>query len=652
MKKTALSLMVLLCSISFAQLPKSKDSLWVYLKMQPKDTNYVVALNEYAFLMVQEGKMDAARKYIAQEQKLSEKLNYGPGFCKVMNMYGVIEYSNQNPEKAMEYFLKARKLIRKYKLPKKFYQNSLNNIGIIYDQMGDRKNATKYAVELIRFQEKYRLEPFKTNPYYQLGSNLKFYKKYGEALQYFNKGLELEKEQDNLNGIAIAENNIGNVYDDLENTNEATRHYEAGLQAAQQSEYLLLQTDFLINLGRMYRKQGKIAKAIAYFRKAETICMQIEVTKPLKTAYQGLGDLYFSQKDYAMAEKYYLKSLEIAKTMEDNEYLYSITQNLADLYEATGDFKKAFYYKTDADNLKDAINKIDIAQNTEDLLRKYETGKKEQQIAIKNIQIKNADRQKWYFIGGILLLGVIGSLLFYQSRNRKKNNLKLQLLNQELDEANKTKTRFFSILNHDLRGPVSNLIHFLHLQKESPELLDAESKKRMEAKTISGAENLLSSMEDMLLWSKGQMENFKPQFKKVMVNAVFEDTAKHFSSEEKVSLVFENHDNIQIRTDENYLKTILRNLTGNAIKALAKTENPTIVWKAYVQDGQTSLSITDNGPGASQQQFRALYDDTEVVGIKTGLGLHLIRDLASAINCEILVDSNPQQGTTITLRPK
>lgn len=649
--KKLLLILLLTCffSSSYSQVPESKDSLLVFLKTKPKDTTYIVALNEYAFVMVQEGKMDEARKIIRQMDQLSKKFNFGPGFFKVMNMYGVIEYSNQNPEKAMVYFLKSKKLIQKYKLPKKFYQNLLNNIGIIYDQMGDRENATKFAVELINYQEKNNLKPFRTSPYYQLAGNLKFYKKYDEALHYYNKGLALEKEYKSLTGIAIAENNIGNLYDDLNNIPTAIQHYESGLQSAEEADYLLLQTDFLINLGRMHRQQNNFTKSENYFRKAEKICIELEVTKPLKVVYQGLGDLYFSQKKYDLSEQYYLKSLEIAKTIEDTESSYTITQDMANLYEAKNDFKKAFYYKTSADALKDSINKLDIAKNTEDLLRKYEAGKKEQEIAIKNIQINNANKQQWYFIAGILLLFIIGGLLFYQSRTRKKSNEKLQLLNTELDQSNKVKARFFSILNHDLRSPVANLIHFLHLQKENPELLDEESRKRMENKTIVGAENLLNSMEDILLWSKGQMENFKPQPKKISVHSLFEDTKKHFSSIENIQITFEDSEHLHLVTDENYLKTIIRNLTSNAIKALEKTPNATIVWKSWQENERYYLSISDNGSGATQEQFKALYDETEVVGIKTGLGLHLIRDLAKAIDCLIAVETHADKGTVFVL---
>ena len=53
--------------------------------------------------------------------------------------------------------------------------------------------------------------------------------------------------------------------------------------------------------------------------------------------------------------------------------------------------------------------------------------------------------------------------------------------------------------NNDLRSPFYNLIHFLHLKKENPQLLDDQIKANIEKKTMKSAENLVSSMEDMLL---------------------------------------------------------------------------------------------------------------------------------------------------------
>ncbi len=87
-------------SQAHAQYPKTLDSLKVFLKTQKQDTIYVLALNEYAFLIIQEGKYDESEKYIKQMENLSTKLNYGTGFYKAMNLKGVIEYSKQNPKKA------------------------------------------------------------------------------------------------------------------------------------------------------------------------------------------------------------------------------------------------------------------------------------------------------------------------------------------------------------------------------------------------------------------------------------------------------------------------------------------------------------------------------------------------------------------------
>ena len=348
-------------------------------------------------------------------------------------------------------------------------------------------------------------------------------------------------------------------------------------------------------------------------------------------------------KQYTIALKLYtsIKSnIEISENYKKKATIEKLLGNYQDAIESN-----TLYVKF-RDSIFNDTTKFSI-KHVEDL-REIELRDKE--IKIKQLELVSKEKQQWIYILGIGFLVIIGGLLLYQSSNQKKTNRKLQLLNTELDQANKTKTRFFSILNHDLRSPVANLIHFLHLQKDSPELLDEETKNRMQTKTISGAENLLSSMEDILLWSKGQMENFKPQPKEVSVNQLFEDTKKVFSGYHTIQFEYQNPDDISVFTDENYLKTIVRNLTSNAINVFSTTPNPTIIWKAWQENGVSFLSITDNGPGASLDQFKALYDDKEVIGVKTGLGLHLIRDLAKTINCTIEVKSTLNEGTTFVLK--
>ncbi|MEP6726912.1 MAG: HAMP domain-containing sensor histidine kinase, partial [Bacteroidota bacterium] len=244
---------------------------------------------------------------------------------------------------------------------------------------------------------------------------------------------------------------------------------------------------------------------------------------------------------------------------------------------------------------------------------------------------------------------IIGGLLFWQSRSRKKTNTTLMVLNNQLDEANKVKARFFSILSHDLRSPIVNLVHFLHLQKNSPDLLSEEQQTTHRQNISDSAEALLNNMEAMLLWSKEQMENFRPNIKSVAVADLFAYIQKFFGQTEKVNLRFTAAADIMVSTDENYLRTIMQNLTSNAIRALKNTPDAQIEWKVIKEGDKTILSITDNGPGIAAEQAKALFDDSVANNEKSGLGLHLIRDLAKAIHYKIAVQSEQGLGTTFTL---
>jgi signal transduction histidine kinase len=366
------------------------------------------------------------------------------------------------------------------------------------------------------------------------------------------------------------------------------------------------------------------------------------------------GSIYFGLKHYEKA-LIYLKSAEPTTVSDDPEISSRLKLSLAETYAALEKWQQAYQYQRDYSTLQDRLLTEKSKKNVAEMEARYQNEKKQVEInqlsarnTISDLKIKNANRQRIYFLLVIAAVLAIGGLIYRQSRNRKKHNLQLQRLNDELAQANAIKARFFSIINHDLRSPVSNLIHFLHLRHHNPELLDEQSRQRLERQTISGAENLLNSMEDMLLWSKGQMDHFQPEAKTLDIRKIFSVLSNHFSAEKRVTLDIDIREEIDLHTDPDYLQTILRNLTGNAIKALENSKNPSIKWSASRQNQTVLLTISDNGPGAAQPQFRALYDETEVVGIKTGLGLHLIRDLAKAIGCRIEVETG-EKGTSVVL---
>jgi signal transduction histidine kinase len=108
-------------------------------------------------------------------------------------------------------------------------------------------------------------------------------------------------------------------------------------------------------------------------------------------------------------------------------------------------------------------------------------------------------------------------------------------------------------------------------------------------------------------------------------------------------------DKVALDTDENILKTILLNLTANAAKALSGRSDGRIAWTARRAQNNIVFTIADNGPGVEEERLRALYDDTAVSSAKTGLGLHIIRDIARAIHIRIALNPAYEGGTEFIL---
>jgi signal transduction histidine kinase len=551
------------------------------------------------------------------------------------------------------------------------------------------KDFIKNAIITIDLAKKTNNYVLIERSYNTMATSCHLQKDFEKGVIYAEKGLALQKNYSNPEAkgysLAICGLNLSEIYNktnDKNIFNKAEKYFQEAVATFEKE-------DNIYNLGWAYANWSYL------FTKKDlekSINLRLEAEKKYEIAktenfgtLTNLGNLAYafdnlSQNDSLIknlkaknipknkneleniAEKYYKKCNAQCLKLKSLAYYQGVLKKYAAFQFRKNQTVKAYKNLFLSNKINDSI----FSQESKNAIAKLESQKeidsKNHELKLDKILLENQNKQKLYLFGGIGLLAIIGGLLFYQSRKRKQINEKLQILNEnldkkniELDQANQAKTRFFSILNHDLRGPVNNLIFFLQLQKESPEMLDEESTKRMQDKTMTGAENLLASMEDILQWSKSQMENFKPQPKKLLVSQLFEDTKKVFSGYMNIQFEYQNQDNIEIFTDDNYLKTIIRNLTSNAINVTVfpiavDGYFPTIVWKAWQENSISYFSISDNGPGVNQDQLKTLFEESNIQSTKSGLGLHLIRDMAKAINCDISVNSKIGVGTTFVLK--
>ena len=646
------------------------DSLLLELPKMKQDTLKANLLNNLAYAY-RDINADKHLQYANEGLKLSQKLDYNYGIIEAHRNLGVyyLGVDNIKSNKYFEYVLKNTK--NKSQIAKAYMGK-----GFINSREGNFPQALDYYFKGLKFSEEAKDYKTKGKILTNIGAIYHNSGEYQKAISHNKNAIEFNKKHKNIQEMYFEFHNISSCYIELKQYNMALKFAEETEKISDKLGILKFKNTSNDLKASIYVGKEEYDEALEIYKKSLETYLIIGDEEMIIKNYNKIAETYTNlaeskdlgknqKKEYLQEAKISIeKAILLTKKAKNIRRLAEGYETLSDIQKLQGNFEEALATKDLSYKFKDSVFNSDNKETIKNLEDKREIELRDKQIKISKLAIESKEKQKWFYILGLGFLGILGGLLFYQSRSRRKTNTKLQSLNDnldtkifELDQANKTKTRFFNILNHDLRGPVSNLIDFLQIQKNTPEILDEETKNRIQHTTLSSAENLLVSMEDILLWSKGQMENFKPQPKNIAVNQLFEDTKKVFSGYIKISFEYQNPENLDIYTDENYLKTIIRNLTSNAINVLAEYVTSSaiekqIVWKAWQENGKKYLSITDNGPGASSENFKALYDDTQVVGIKSGLGLHLIRDLAKAIDCEIVVESKIDVETTFILKFK
>ncbi|GAB3509522.1 tetratricopeptide repeat-containing sensor histidine kinase [Emticicia fontis] len=626
MKKTNI-LCFFLCFLGlhlFGQFPKTIDSLKIFLNTQKQDTTYVLALSELTFQSIQHGEYITADSGITALETLSKKLNYGTGFYRAMNSRGFFAFSKQKYDVALDYFLKCNAIIEKYKLPKKTFQNALNNISIAYGALGDRDNATKYAMQLIEYQEKYNIRPLKSSPYDRIANNLQHFKKYDEALKYYKKAYRIELENNNKVYIAIAENSLGNLYELMKKPKEAIAYFQQGLKNAEEADYTLLQADFLTNLGRLYFAQNEFAKAEVYLKKSEKISKELEATESLKIVYHNLGDLYSKQNKNVLAEKYYLESFELAKQLKDIHTLYSITENISVFYADTKNYQKAYEFKLQSDAAKDSTFKLETAKNTEELQTKYETRQKEQEIALLNEKNAKASLQnKSIIIGAILLVLLIGLFtIFVLNRNKLKR----------LQEAEKLRNRIASDLHDEIGSTLSSILMISGMAKNQTANTSNDKSNKMFTKIHSDSQHMMESVDE-IIWSVNPVHD---SLQGLLLR--LREYALPLAESKNINLEFKVDEEIGQLALPMEIRRNLYLIMKEALNNLIKYSEASKAIVHFLKDKKDiSVVVEDNGKG-----FDPLLNTTRN-------GLKNMKLRATEIGAKIDISSSPESGSSVKL---
>jgi signal transduction histidine kinase len=220
-----------------------------------------------------------------------------------------------------------------------------------------------------------------------------------------------------------------------------------------------------------------------------------------------------------------------------------------------------------------------------------------------------------------------------------------------LQDSNETKTKLFSIIGHDLRGPVGALQELLRLYAdgdiETDEFLEFVPKLREDVDHIS------FTLNNLLSWGHTQMNGSVTKPSIMALESLVSENIKLLSEiakKKSIKIVSELVENTLTWSDSNQIDIVVRNLISNALKFTP--QNGMITISARERDNLWEVSIKDTGVGMDKITVKNLFEKNSNITTYgtanekgTGLGLALCKEMVEKNGGSIWVESALRKGS-------
>lgn len=356
-------------------------------------------------------------------------------------------------------------------------------------------------------------------------------------------------------------------------------------------------------------------------------------------SYTGLGEIASSENKTWNAIQFYRNAYDIS--VENNFELETveIALILTKLHAKIGQFEEAYEMYQVHYEINDRLQRIEKDKIFEVALVKYETAKKESNIALleagnilKDYQIKQANFWKWVFISGIAALIVLAILLYRLQKIKSITNKKLEDKNLIISKSLEEKEILLREVHHRVKNNLQMITSLLNLQAKSVDDPGV-------AQAITDSKNRIHSIAllHQKLYQSTDVSN-------IDIAHYFDNILEHILSANKTQdkhiVLQKNIENLNFDIDKSILLGIILNeLVTNALKhGFVENEPNHIKIDFHEIDGRVNFSVKDNGKGVIDELS---YEK------KGRFGLKLIRILAESLDANIKI--NTDNGTQIAL---
>ncbi|NBC81831.1 MAG: tetratricopeptide repeat protein [Bacteroidetes bacterium] len=559
-----------------------------------------------------------------------------------------------------------------------------NRLSQLYSRIGNFERALEYQQFSIDHTQKSQNMAQLAYRVNQLG-NLYFNNGFHEqALEQYQKAAEIHQSLHDQKSIAQSNNNMGNAYREMGQYNEAEKLYKQALAINNRLNDNIQSAYTLNNLGNIEQLRNNSQHALNFFQKAYELSKKNNIHFIHSLVARKIGEYYLTEANRpGVAEKFFNESLSIGQQINHPELIKNALYQLYILEMKRENYKNALdYYRqfndleknmiVEANNQKIIEQQLNFElEQTRDTIQFMESAL----IDSRQLQEQKAHEAKRYkeqrlylliLILVFLMAGTIIMVLFIKLKQKNKQidkaynkstlaNLKLKKSETILKELVATKDKFFSIIAHDLRGPIAGLMNLTGvLSTNYDELTDTELKEANES-IHDSAKNLYTLLDNLLHWSRIQTGriHFKPS--KIDIHEIVQqniDLLVIAAHEKKIQVDNNVQPNTFVNGDMEMVDTIFRNLINNGIKFT--NPNGKICIEADNKDDRYWLCrVQDNGVGMNEDVQGSLFRVDKQISMSgtssesgTGLGLILCKEFIQKNKGEIWVNSKINKGTT------
>ena len=584
-----------------------------YFRKHDRKLGEAMIIEKLSLMDQEQGRANIARQRIEYSLNIYKELNFKPGISRVLGNLATHEATNGHYDKAIAMLMESLRI-----------EDSLGNADI---QMTDYMNIASIYL--------YMNDVPKGTKYLDRAANI------AKTLPISDKIIGLY----NMQGVVFAM---------AGQSDKAIATFLRNLELSDHPQFVNSRVECMSYIGQYYLENGQPEKALSYLKEGLAIATKNNIPELRSNILQEMA-LIVREKDPGSAEKYLAEALDIAQKMGNKTFLVTVYEGLAGIYKQEGKFKEALTATELRQKLVDSLFAINKSTEINGILATYELEKSNTRLKDLEVQHMKSTAQRNMFVGVAIGLVLLLGVVFFFTRRYALLNRRLKTHEASLQQLNDMKDKLFSIIAHDLRGPIARVPVILDMYEDVDTSAD-EKHFLMDSLRLHTKE-LIDMLEKLLLWGQSLVKGILLQKATVQINDYINQdlSLKKLALEEKKITVVNNVPaDIKVQADATHFDFIMRNLLTNAVKYSHPGGQVTINASTSLKPGYVVVSVTDSGIGIEPDILPRIFSPVRstpgTANEKgTGIGLMLCREFATLNGGDMWVESQPGKGSTFYL---